>query len=43
MEDERVVAEAGFEEGFLDRLQTIEIEMLFAFEFVGAVGVADGE
>ncbi len=43
VEDEWVIAEAGIEEGFFDGLEAFEVEVLFSFEFVGAVGVADSD
>ena len=38
-----IIAHAGIEQGFLDGLEAVEIEVLFALEFVGAVGIADGD
>ena len=36
------MAEAGIQERFLDGFEPLEVEMLFALEFVGAVGIPDG-
>jgi hypothetical protein len=43
VEDERVITEAGIHERFLDGFEAIEIEMLFALELVGTMGIADGD
>ena len=42
MQHERIITHAGVEQRLLDGFEAIEIEVLFAFEFVGAVGIADG-
>jgi hypothetical protein len=43
VQHERVIAHAGIHERLLDELEAFEIEVLFAFEFVSAVAVADGD
>lgn len=43
VQDEGVIAEAGFEEGLFDGAEAIDIEVLFALEFVGAMAIADGD
>ena len=42
MKHERIIAKTGVEQGFLDRFQTFQIEVLFAFEFVSAMGISNG-
>lgn len=37
VEDERIIAKTGIEESFLDGFEAVEIEVLFAFEFVSAM------
>ena len=43
VQHQRVVTHAGVEQGLLDGLEALEIEVLFALELVGAVAVADGD
>ena len=42
MEHQRIIAQAGIHQRFLDGFEAFEVEVLFAFEFVSAVGIADG-
>ena len=37
VQHERIIAQAGIHQRFLDRFEAFEVEMLFAFEFVGAM------
>ena len=43
MEDERIIAQPGIHQRFLDRFEAFEVQVLFAFEFVSAVRIADGD
>jgi hypothetical protein len=42
VQDQGVVAQASVQQGLLDRLEPVEVQVLRALELVGAVGVADG-
>jgi hypothetical protein len=42
VQDQGIIAHPGVEQGFLDRFEAVQIQVLRAFEFVGAVGIADG-
>ena len=42
VQHQRIIAHAGVQQRFFNELETFKIEVLFAFEFVGAMGIADG-
>ena len=43
VKDERVIAQTGIQQSFLNCFEPFEIEVLFAFKFVSAMRVADGD
>ena len=42
VQHQRVIAQSSLHQGGLDRLEAVEIKVLFALELVGAVRIADG-